>query len=152
MATFDHFYTFAMSISCDSNIVKRKTFPIKNQLKFCIIPVDAKQILPSFLVLAKMRFARKILELSNDNSLELFTSFLHPVVVMMSMRNSLCVFFLKGSVSLKKGVGSHYVFLAGLELTMYTKLALNSQRSACLFLPHVGIKDIYHHAWPYAFI
>jgi hypothetical protein len=41
---------------------------------------------------------------------------------------------------------SHYVVLAGLELTMWTWMSLTSQRSACLCHPSVGIKGMYHHA------
>ena len=40
--------------------------------------------------------------------------------------------------------GSHYVGLAVLELTMQTRLASNSLRSACLCLPSAGIKDVCH--------
>jgi hypothetical protein len=34
--------------------------------------------------------------------------------------------------------------LAVLELTMWTKLSLNSQRSSCLCLWNAGIKGVYH--------
>lgn len=42
--------------------------------------------------------------------------------------------------------GPLYVVLVALELTLWTKLALNSQKSACLGLPSAGIKDMHHHA------
>ena len=32
-----------------------------------------------------------------------------------------------------------------LELTLYTRLSLNSQRSVCLCLPSAGIKDVCYH-------
>lgn len=35
--------------------------------------------------------------------------------------------------------------LAVLELTLYTRLALNSLRSTCLYLPSVGIKSVHNH-------
>lgn len=38
--------------------------------------------------------------------------------------------------------GSHYIALAGLELDMYTRLALDSQRSICLCLPSAAIKGV----------
>ena len=37
------------------------------------------------------------------------------------------------------------LWLAVLELTMYTRLASNLQRSACLCLPSAGIKSICYH-------
>ena len=37
------------------------------------------------------------------------------------------------------------VVLAVLELTPYTRLAVNSERSACLCLPSAGIKCVCHH-------
>ena len=37
---------------------------------------------------------------------------------------------------------SHYIALGVLEFTMRTRLASNSQRSACLCLPSAGIKDM----------
>lgn len=42
---------------------------------------------------------------------------------------------------------SLYVALAGLELTVYTRLVSNSQSSACLCFPGAGSKDKCHHAW-----
>lgn len=41
---------------------------------------------------------------------------------------------------------SHSVPLAGLELTLWTRLALNSWSSSSLYLPSAGIKDVCHHA------
>jgi hypothetical protein len=38
-----------------------------------------------------------------------------------------------------------YVALADLELTVLTRLALNSQRSICL--PNAGIKGMCYNAW-----
>ena len=38
---------------------------------------------------------------------------------------------------------SHYVALAVLELTMLTRLACNSQRSACFCLPSAGVKAVW---------
>ena len=43
---------------------------------------------------------------------------------------------------------SHYVALAILELTEWTRLASNSPRAACLCLLSAGIKGVPHHAWP----
>lgn len=43
---------------------------------------------------------------------------------------------------------SHYVALTGLDFTMQTQLALNSQRFACLCLADIGIKSMKPHAWP----
>lgn len=37
---------------------------------------------------------------------------------------------------------SYYISLAGLELTLYNRLSSNSQKSTCLFLFRVRIKDI----------
>lgn len=42
---------------------------------------------------------------------------------------------------------SHSVTLAGLELTLYPRLALNSQRFLHLSLPGAGIKGIHQHTW-----
>lgn len=42
--------------------------------------------------------------------------------------------------------GSHSVALGSPELVIQTKLALNSQRSACLCLLRTESKGIYHHA------
>jgi hypothetical protein len=42
--------------------------------------------------------------------------------------------------------GSLYIALADLELTMYTKIALNSQITY-LFLPSAGTKGVCHHPW-----
>ena len=39
----------------------------------------------------------------------------------------------------------HYVVLAVLELTLKTRLALNSQESTCPCLLSAGIKGIHHH-------
>lgn len=41
--------------------------------------------------------------------------------------------------------GSYYVALVDLELTVYNRLALNSQRPACLCLLSAGIKGVQHH-------
>ena len=38
---------------------------------------------------------------------------------------------------------SYYVALAGLEFAMYTRLASNSHRAACVWLLSVDIKDLY---------
>lgn len=43
--------------------------------------------------------------------------------------------------------GSHSVAMAGLELTLWSRLAFSLQRSACLGLQRPGIKGVYHHAW-----
>lgn len=40
--------------------------------------------------------------------------------------------------------GSHSIALAILELVLLTKLASNSHRSACLCLPHAGIRGVCH--------
>ena len=42
---------------------------------------------------------------------------------------------------------SHCVALTGLEFVMQTRLAWNSQRSICLWLPSAGIKGMDHHIW-----
>lgn len=43
---------------------------------------------------------------------------------------------------------SHYIVLVGLELSIWTRLALISWQAACLCLPNDGIKGMYHHhAW-----
>jgi hypothetical protein len=42
--------------------------------------------------------------------------------------------------------GSHYVAVAVLELSMWTRLASNSQRSICLRLLSAGIKRVHHYA------
>ena len=39
------------------------------------------------------------------------------------------------------------LFLAVLELALWTRLALNSQWSTCLCLPDTGIKGVRHHYW-----
>jgi hypothetical protein len=31
--------------------------------------------------------------------------------------------------------------------SLYSHLVWNSQRSACLCFPSVGIKDVHHHSW-----
>lgn len=41
--------------------------------------------------------------------------------------------------------GFYYVVLVSLELAMYARLALNSEKSTCLCLSSVGIKDVPHH-------
>jgi hypothetical protein len=41
--------------------------------------------------------------------------------------------------------GFHYEALTVLELDVKTKLALNSERSACLCLLSPGIKGVHHH-------
>lgn len=41
--------------------------------------------------------------------------------------------------------GSLYAALAGLELTMETRLALNTQKSPCLCFPNSEIKGVFHH-------
>lgn len=45
--------------------------------------------------------------------------------------------------------GFLYVTLAILELTLYVRLASNSQKSSCLCLPSAGIKVVQRHllAW-----
>lgn len=43
--------------------------------------------------------------------------------------------------------GSFYIFLVVQELTVWTRLALNSQRSSCLCLLKAGIKTMCHHTW-----
>lgn len=43
--------------------------------------------------------------------------------------------------------GTHYVALAGLKLTMQTRLAQNSQSWACLCLLSAGMKGMCHHTW-----
>ena len=53
-----------------------------------------------------------------------------------------CVFILFACIEM----GSYYVALAVLELTLYTRLATNSQRSTCLCLPSAGIKAVCHHS------
>ena len=40
---------------------------------------------------------------------------------------------------------SYYIALTGLELPLYTRLTPNSQRSSCLCLLSIGIRDMYHH-------
>jgi hypothetical protein len=45
------------------------------------------------------------------------------------------------------GAGFLCVALAVLELTLWTKLSSNSQRSGCLCLPSAGIKGMSHHSW-----
>lgn len=40
-------------------------------------------------------------------------------------------------------IGSHYVFLAGLECTMYKRLVLNSRSSFCLCLQEMGLMEIH---------
>ena len=42
--------------------------------------------------------------------------------------------------------GSHYVALDGQEITIETRLALNSQSSTCLCLLSVEITGMHHHA------
>lgn len=42
--------------------------------------------------------------------------------------------------------GSPCVTQTNLELTVWTRLALNSQRSACLCRPSAGIKGLCHHS------
>lgn len=45
-------------------------------------------------------------------------------------------------------VKSNYEALAGLESTMQTRLAANSQRSACFYLSGTEVKGMHsHHAW-----
>ena len=44
--------------------------------------------------------------------------------------------------------GSLYIALAVLELSMYARLAYNSQVSVCLCFPSAGIKVMYHHVLP----
>ena len=41
--------------------------------------------------------------------------------------------------------GSYYVALVDLELTVYNRLALNSQRPACFCLLNAGIKVVYYY-------
>lgn len=41
-------------------------------------------------------------------------------------------------------IGSHYLALAGMELTMYFRFATHSKKSACFCLSNDGIKDLYH--------
>lgn len=43
------------------------------------------------------------------------------------------------------------IILAVLELSMWTSLASNSQRSSCICLPSAGTKDMHHHTWPFLF-
>jgi hypothetical protein len=54
----------------------------------------------------------------------------------------LCKFYL--SLSLERG--SHSIALAVPELTLWTRLVSDSQRSACLCLLSAGIKGVCHHA------
>jgi hypothetical protein len=44
-------------------------------------------------------------------------------------------------------IGAHYIVLAGLELSMKTRLASNPQRSTCFCLLRAGIEGVHHHAW-----
>ena len=44
--------------------------------------------------------------------------------------------------------GSLFVALALLKLTMWTRVSLNLQRFACLFLPNTVIKGVCYHIWP----
>lgn len=37
-------------------------------------------------------------------------------------------------------MGSHYVVLTALQLTMYSRLTLNIQQSSCFCLPGAGVK------------
>ena len=48
--------------------------------------------------------------------------------------------------------GSHYVALAGLELTLLTRLASNSQRFACLCLPSAGARGLCQHVAQQVFL
>ena len=41
-------------------------------------------------------------------------------------------------------IGSHYLALAGVELTNYFRFATHSKKSACFCLSNYGIKDLYH--------
>ena len=43
--------------------------------------------------------------------------------------------------------GSQFVILAVLQLAMYTRLVLNSQRFPCLYPLGAGIEGICYHAW-----
>lgn len=45
-------------------------------------------------------------------------------------------------------IESLFVFLALRKLTMWTRVSLNLQRSACLFLPNTAIKGVCYHIWP----
>jgi hypothetical protein len=47
------------------------------------------------------------------------------------------------------GTGSLYVTLAVLELSLYSRLTLNPQRSACPCLSSAGTKGVCHYAWHY---
>lgn len=47
-----------------------------------------------------------------------------------------------------KVCGFHYVSLAILEITVFIRLASNSQRSTSLFLLSVGVKEVWHHTQP----
>ena len=42
-------------------------------------------------------------------------------------------------------IGFLWIALTALELILWTRLALNSQRSACLCCPSAGIKGVLHH-------
>ncbi|EGW00444.1 hypothetical protein I79_016021 [Cricetulus griseus] len=45
----------------------------------------------------------------------------------------------------------HDVAPAGMEVTLYTRLASNSQRSSCLFLLSAGIRGVHHLTSPHPF-
>lgn len=42
-------------------------------------------------------------------------------------------------------IGFLWIALTALELILWTRLALNSQKSACLSCPSAGIKVVLHH-------
>lgn len=43
--------------------------------------------------------------------------------------------------------GSYYAVLVGLELSMQSRLALNSEEIHLFLPPDVGIKGVHHHTW-----
>jgi hypothetical protein len=72
-------------------------------------------------------------------------SMCHQTHLSLSLSLSL-IFFLSFFLSLK----TEFLYVA-LVVPLYTRLALNSQRSACLCLLSARIKDVYHHTRPHLY-